>query len=214
MYAEQQKHDSRESLEDRVKALVGRSSVGEAADAVIRSLAPEVLGYLSTVSGDRSLADEAFSIYCERVWRGLGRFEFRSSLRTWSYVIARRSLQRAIRNRTRQRRGEIQLATGEWNAMAKPIASTMGTRNHALVTQIRRELDEYELSLLVLRLDRNMSWTDVARVLHPDEPADRVSARVRKRFERTRRRIRKMTDPVEVTGGDSLPTEKSDVRRE
>ena len=47
-------------------------------------------------------------------------------------------------------------------------------------TALRDELDEPERSLLVLRVDRRMSWAEIAKVLGEDD--ERAVPRIRKRF--------------------------------
>jgi RNA polymerase sigma-70 factor (ECF subfamily) len=61
---------------------------------------------------------------------------------------------------------------------------------------IRATLDEADRMLLVLRVDRNMSWNDVARVMadedddDSDEELARAAARLRKRFQSVKDSIR------------------------
>ena len=55
-------------------------------------------------------------------------------------------------------------------------------------------------TLLVLRVDRRMSWRDIARVMAdaPDEDLDKFAATLRKRFERVKERLRdKLAPPTE-----------------
>ena len=62
---------------------------------------------------------------------------------------------------------------------------------------IRAALDDDERALLVLRVDRQMSWNDVARVMASDDDGDsdgqlaKVAARLRKRFQSVKETIRK-----------------------
>ena len=61
---------------------------------------------------------------------------------------------------------------------------------------IRASLDETDRLLLVLRVDRAMSWNDVARVMaddgddESDEAVARAAARLRKRFQTVKESIR------------------------
>jgi RNA polymerase sigma-70 factor, ECF subfamily len=62
--------------------------------------------------------------------------------------------------------------------------------------EIRESLEPDDRWLLVLRVDRNMSWTDIARVMTtddaevPDEEVARTAARLRKRFQNVKELIR------------------------
>jgi RNA polymerase sigma-70 factor (ECF subfamily) len=60
--------------------------------------------------------------------------------------------------------------------------------------EIRDALPEEDRALLVLRVDRNMAWNEIARVLYPEDQSDealtRVAARLRKRFQLVKDEIR------------------------
>src|SRR5689334_11264924 len=70
----------------------------DAVDLLISRLSGELQSFLYRLLGDHALADEAHSATCERLWRGLPTFRWECSLRSWSYIIARRE---ASRCRTR-----------------------------------------------------------------------------------------------------------------
>ena len=78
-----------ETLEARVKRLLAADDTAGAATLVIETLGPELLGYLWVAAESWGDANELFSRVCERIWRGLAKFRFESSLRTWAFVIAR-----------------------------------------------------------------------------------------------------------------------------
>ena len=65
-----------------------------------------------------------------------------------------------------------------------------------LVEEFRRQLDEDDQTLLVLRVDRNLAWRDIALVLLGEEadPEDvtRKAATLRKQFERVKERLREL----------------------
>ena len=64
-------------------------------------------------------------------------------------------------------------------------------------------------ALLVLRVDRGLSWNDLARVLNEDgEPLDdaalkRESARLRKRFQLLKRELLELGRAAGVVSGDA-----------
>jgi RNA polymerase sigma-70 factor, ECF subfamily len=59
---------------------------------------------------------------------------------------------------------------------------------------IRDALEEDDRALLVLRVDRSLSWNDIARVYSPEDASDptiaRVAARLPKRFQSVKDEIR------------------------
>src|SRR5258708_23193031 len=80
------------ATDDAVRALVAAGHADRAATLVVRSLGPEVFGFLRAALGRDVDADEVFAATSERVWRSLARFQWQSSLRTWVYVIARHQM--------------------------------------------------------------------------------------------------------------------------
>jgi len=61
------------------------------------------------------------------------------------------------------------------------------------VSRLRAELAPAEQSLLILRIDRSLSWTEVASVM--STPEEQVDARtVAKRFQRVKERLRKLAE--------------------
>jgi RNA polymerase sigma-70 factor (ECF subfamily) len=59
------------------------------------------------------------------------------------------------------------------------------------LARLREALEPEERTLLILRLDREMSWNEVAEVLSGEgDPVD--AAAVRKRFERVKDRLAKL----------------------
>ena len=65
---------------------------------------------------------------------------------------------------------------------------------------MRDQLSQDERTLLILRIDRGLSWSEVAVVLlgpngdMDEEAIGREAAACRKRFERVKARLRKMAD--------------------
>lgn len=157
----------------------------------------ELLGYLHAMARPPLDADELFSELCERLWKNLPDFLWKSSLRTWSYVIARNLLRSGIRT-ARGPRGRVHaLQSSDYSKVADRVRSTtpphVRTRAKDRLQQIREALDPDDQSLLILRVDRNMSWGTIAEVLaDPDDERSTAqrSAALRKRFERLKERLR------------------------
>jgi RNA polymerase sigma-70 factor (ECF subfamily) len=69
------------------------------------------------------------------------------------------------------------------------------TVNKDRFTQLRDELELDDQTLLTLRVDRDLSWNEVARILSDDEIDDedaltRASARLRQRFKKLKEHLR------------------------
>lgn len=178
------------SLDREVIELRERGEHEQAATVAIRTLGPEIVGYLTALLHDRVEAGEVFSQFAEDLWRGLPGFRAESSLRTWAYRLARHALLRHRRAPFR-RRGE-RLDTTQASALAGSIMASTAVRQEWRAQQLARlrsVLDDDEQTLLILRVDRALSWTDVAEVLAGEDGERPDEATLRKRFERLKDKL-------------------------
>ena len=180
--------------EEAIRAAFDAGDHRAAMDLAVRRYGAELLGYMISVLRSEEWAREVFARLLEDLWKGFERFEWRSSFRTWAYRAARNAV---IRAKERDRR-PARLDTETMAAIeAAPDKSTtlphLRTENKEWLARFREGLDPDEQTLLTLRLDRRMSWNDVALVLLGDdahEDLPRASATVRKRFDRLKQRLR------------------------
>jgi RNA polymerase sigma-70 factor (ECF subfamily) len=177
--------------EARIGRALAEGDCAGAATAAIRAFGPEILGYLHAVVRDEALASDAFSAFCEDLWRGIGGFRGECSLRAWAYKLAWHAALRAMGDPFR-RRARV-FATGEVERLVAEVRSTtalhLRDESKAVLAEIRAALAPDEQTLLVLRIDRGLSWSEIARVL--DEGGEPASeAALRKRFERLKERLR------------------------
>jgi RNA polymerase sigma-70 factor (ECF subfamily) len=176
--------------EERIQELVARGDLRGAAGEALRWLGPEVLGYLSAVVKSEADAAEVFSQFAEDLWRGLPGFRQESSLRTWAYRLAYHAAARFARDpyRRRGRRLETTMASHIADDVRRSSALSRERRLDQLAA-LRATLDQEERTLLILRLDRRLSWREVGQVLASEggPPAD--DAALRKRFERIRDKL-------------------------
>jgi RNA polymerase sigma-70 factor (ECF subfamily) len=179
--------------DDRAGALLAGGDLHGAAEAVIRDYGPQILGYLVSVLRNDGDAADVFSQFTEDLWRGLPGFRGECPLRVWAYRLAWHAAARHLRDpyRARGRR----LETTELSRVADEVRSSVllgrGEARRRGIDRLREKLAPDEQSLLVLRLDRGLSWREVATVLAQDgEDVD--EAVLRKRFERLKDRLARM----------------------
>lgn len=174
------------ALDDEVAALLERGAVDQAFTVALEALGPAVLGYLASLHGEDD-AQDVFSVFAEDLWRGLPAFRRESSLRSWAFRLAWHASARWRRDLWRKR-GE-RLPTSAASRLAATIAASRlpGGRRDAL-RQLREGLDPEERTLLVLRVDQELEWDEVAAVLSSDG-APVEAATLRKRFERIKDRL-------------------------
>ncbi|HTP28061.1 MAG TPA: sigma-70 family RNA polymerase sigma factor [Anaeromyxobacteraceae bacterium] len=178
------------SFETRVKALLARGLFNDAASLAICELGPQVLSYLHALLRSEADANEVFSQFAEDFWKGLPGFRGDASVRAWAYRIAWHASARFVRDPFRQRGRRLE--TNEASRLAGEVKSAP---EHAWrserVAQLREALDPEEKTLLILRVDRGLSWHDVALVLGEESAAPPREATLRKRFERLKEKLSK-----------------------
>jgi RNA polymerase sigma-70 factor (ECF subfamily) len=196
------------SVELRIEQLLGGGQRQAAATLSVEAYGSEVFGFLVSLMRDADAASEVFSQACEDLWAGLPGFEGRSSLRTWFYTLARNAASRFHRSPQRDRRRHVPLSQMAELAEATRTRTLPHLRTDVKdqFAVIRDSLDESDRALLVLRVDRQMSWNDIARILAGDggaaEPRTRASARLRKRFQVLKEELRQRALAAGLLGED------------
>lgn len=187
--------EEREELETRLESLCAAEDYPAATTLTIEKYGPEILGYLVAVARTESDAADAFSLFSEDLWRGIGKFRWEASMRTWAYTLARNALRRLVRTPDRKARKVPISRSPEVSNMAEKVRTeTMNylrTEVKDQVAELRKELDPEDQTLFVLRISRQMSWVEIARVMNDEDDLDdaelkKVSAKYRKRFERAK----------------------------
>jgi len=183
------------SLDDRIRTLLAARKVEEATTLALRELGPEILGFLSGVLGDDD-GDEVFSAFSEQLWHSLERFEGRCQLRTWTYVLARHEISRFRRGARRHVDGRVPISElKEVLEAVRKTRSTLAADRRRTLVRLRDELPIDDRTLLILRVDRNLGFDDIA-LAFADNPETftqddrkRESARLRKRFQLVKQRL-------------------------
>jgi len=183
--------------DEELKALVVAGEIDRATEGAIRLYGPELVGWLCSVLPSEADAQDAFSRASLELWKSLRRFDGRCSIRTWCYMLARHA---AVK--VRSRRTEREVLVSSMPSIAGVVSHVWSTtrrgqaRADDVYAQIRQELDEEDQILLVLRVDKDLAWRDIAQVLlGEDAPADdlqRKAAALRKQFERVKERLRQL----------------------
>lgn len=182
-------------LEDELTALIRAKALDAAATCALESYGPELYGFLVNYLDNEADAAEVFSQVGEDLWTGLPSFRLGCSVRTWLYVLARHAASRFRRSPWHRRTGDSHLSgiVERVRTQTQPWARTdVKDRFRAL----RDALDPDDRSLLVLRVDRGLSWEEVARVTLGLEAPDadvlgRETDRVRKRYQLLKDDLRK-----------------------
>jgi RNA polymerase sigma-70 factor (ECF subfamily) len=195
---------ARARLESEVRAHCDARDWDSACTAILRGYGPEVFGFLVAVHHDEAAANDAFSDLAEAIWRGLPNFAWQSSVRTWTYAVARNVSRTRKRNAARLDRRAPRAGDSALEGVAAKVRTEtlaiLRTETKTRLQALRDALPEADRMLLVLRIDRGLSWNDLARVLHEgeedaeldDAALTREAARLRKRFQLVKDKLREM----------------------
>jgi RNA polymerase sigma-70 factor (ECF subfamily) len=190
-----------EAVEAAIHALCLQQAWKEATTRLLQDYGPEIAAYVRAI-GRQDLTDQAYSDFAVDLWVGLQRFEWRCTARGFAFALARRAVQRAYRKELRTRALARTWASETW--LREVIERTRSATPHYLKSEVktrlralRDRLSEEERSLLILRIDRGMSFSDLAVVLaeeHEDTPEQRkrTEARLRKRFQLLKDKLKRM----------------------
>jgi RNA polymerase sigma-70 factor (ECF subfamily) len=175
-------------LEKELAGHLGRGEVERAATLAIEGYGPAVLGYLGSML-DEDDAQDAFSLFAENLWRGLPSFRWECSVRAWAFRLAYFAVARVMRDPYR-RHGQRLATTAASRLAASVVASTAVARDARAerFRKLREALEPEDRTLLVLRLDRELPWDEIAQVLSTDS-APLTAPALRKRFERLKARL-------------------------
>jgi RNA polymerase sigma-70 factor, ECF subfamily len=187
----------RDAGERAIRALCQAGDHDEATTAALRMYGVELLGFLRALANSHDLASEAFAELGEDLWKGLPRFRWESSLRSWLYSLARNALAQLRRDPRRRAERNLPLSIApEMAAVVRTVTlEIQRTEVKDEFRVLREQLDPEEHEILLLRLDRGLSWKDIARILGGAEDVDNLDGRaaaLRKRFERAKERLRKL----------------------
>jgi RNA polymerase sigma-70 factor, ECF subfamily len=191
-------------LESRVVALLQRDDATAAASAAIEGFGPSVYGYLCALLEEDDARD-VFSQWAEDLWRGLAGFRRECTLRAWAYKLAWHAAARHRRDPYRARRERLPTGAASRLAASTVASSALHGGRRALLRRLRASLGPEDETLLVLRIDKELEWEEIAAVLStgaatadggpaapgPGEapPAPVSPAALRKRFERLKDRL-------------------------
>ena len=193
---------ARAELEQRVRDAVERGDVSSAVTSTLEGYGPELFGFLMAVHPDEADAQDAFSERAEGVWLGLTTFAWESTLRTWVYAIARNIMRANRRKAARRERRVARVGDSAIEAVAAKVRTEtltfLRTEQRTRVQALRDALPEEDRILLILRIDRQLAWDELARVMAATGPGGALdnaavtkeSARLRKRFQLVKERLR------------------------
>jgi RNA polymerase sigma-70 factor (ECF subfamily) len=206
----------RSALEQRIRAYGEAGDSKRAATAIIEGYGREIHGFLIAHLRDPGAAAEVFSQFTEDLWRGFDGFRWQCSARVWSYALVRHAASRYIKDARRRRRRQVSLlrAGPLADVEARPRTATLPsarTDSRNRIAQLRQSLPAEDQTLLILRVNRQLGWKEIAQVMAyegqtvGDAVLEKEAVRLRKRYQLAKDKLRRM---VEQQGRVSTPRER------
>jgi RNA polymerase sigma-70 factor (ECF subfamily) len=195
--------EDREALERKIREHADAGDMKRAATTLLQGYGREILGFLIGRLRDREAAADVFSLFTEDLWKGLDGFRWQSSARVWAYAIARHAASRYVEDLQKRRKRQQPLShAGPLSAIEQKIrtATLAAARTEARsrIARLRESLPVDEQTILILRVNRNLDWKEIAHVMADGgmdlkgAALDKEAARLRKRYQLAKDKLRRM----------------------
>lgn len=183
-------------LEVQIRSACDAKEFDRAATIALEGYGGELMSFLFALLRRASDADDVYGTVCESLWRALPEFRWDCSFRTYAYTIARHAWLKHTRD-PRNRTPGAALSSPSAEAIAAPVrtrtATYLRTETKDKIAELRAQLDPEDQTLLILRINRQLAWRDIAKIMNDDADAaelTRDAAALRKRFERLKDELR------------------------
>jgi RNA polymerase sigma-70 factor (ECF subfamily) len=194
--------DEPDELEIQLRKSFDAKDYDATATLFIEHHGAEILGFLVGRLRNTSDAAEVFSIFAEDFWCGLPGFQWRTSMRSWAFTLARNAAHQYSRDP--QRRAIRNLTfTSKNSRFAQVVTQFRAATKMHLRTEIKskmrslyQKLPPDDQSLLFFRIDKQMSWQEIAVIMsgegeEMDEAEQKQWAnRLRQRFHAVKQHLK------------------------
>ncbi|MDX2091266.1 MAG: sigma-70 family RNA polymerase sigma factor [Kofleriaceae bacterium] len=186
-----------EDVEREIRSRCDGGDHNGALTAAIVAYGDEVYSFLVARHRDDDVAADVFSQTTMDLVKSLPTFAWRCSMRTWFYRLARSAAvryERAPGNR-RDRREALSQVSEAVQQVRSRTQVHLRTEMKDGMRRLREQLDEQDQLLLMLRIDRDLGWNEIAEIVEDnDDPAviSRASARLRQQFAKLKTRLREL----------------------
>ena len=189
----------RAELEQAIRGQCERGAHGKAAELALQGYGSELQRFVVAVLQNEDAGREVFGIVSETIWKALPGFRWSSSFRTWAYCLARNACYQ-------YRRSPAGREVPSSSPLSPEVSQNPRSRTNPWqrtdvkegFRRLRERLDLEDRTLLVLRVDRQLSWPEVAQVMaEGEEPLSkdalhRKAAALRQQFQKVKTRLREL----------------------
>jgi RNA polymerase sigma factor (sigma-70 family) len=181
--------------DDMIRATRAAGQLDLAATTLLQTYGPSILAFLASRSGSEDIAREIFANFSAAVWKALPRVQWRASVRSWAFAVARNELRAFMRTQRSWRDRHAPFTEADERMCPAFQAPTHDSHSleHAL-SHLQRVLAPEDRALLQMRL-RGHTWEEIAQHTIAVTPGTlgpalrRESARLRKRYQLLTRRL-------------------------
>jgi len=187
------------AIESSIRDAHAMGDFDRALTVLVEGYGRELLSFLCARAQSDDLGGELFAATCEKLWRGIAGFSWRSSARGWAYAVAKNVLTDHFRSpHERPERKQSLSQLGEASAVVERVRTETAryrkTETKNRMQKLREQLPGDDQTLLILRVDRQLPWAELAQIM-AERPLDdaelkRESARLRQRFQAVKTKLR------------------------
>ena len=152
-------------LEAQIRSACDAKEYDRAATIALEGYGGELMSFLFALLRSASDADDVYGTVCESLWRALPEFRWDCAFRTYAYTVARHAWIKYVRD-PRNRTPAAALSSPSAEAVAAHghtrTATYLRTETKDKVAELRAQLDPEDQTLLILRINRQLAWRDIA----------------------------------------------------
>jgi RNA polymerase sigma-70 factor, ECF subfamily len=182
-----------QELEERIGELLDRQDYNGALTLAEQGYGPGILGYLHSMARCPTDADDAYGDFQLALVKGIRAFERRCLFRTYAYTIARNAMCKVAK-------AHRPLGSPVGSSVPDPKSSRKAWQRTSALAQLERLralLTDEERELFVLRVDREMPFSEIALVLSSGTPHGMISeAACKQRFLRLKDKLSKLHQEI------------------
>jgi RNA polymerase sigma-70 factor, ECF subfamily len=211
--------------EARIRAAFEAAELQLSATLLLELYGPEIFRFLIAKLHDPELAGDVFGDFTEDLWRGIAGFRWVCSARAWAYTLARHAASRSIKQQRKRAKRNVPLSRAEplseiADRVRSQTSAQLRTETRSRLTALRGQLPEEEQMLLMLRVNRELPWLDIARILATGSLDDAMqlsphelsteAARLRKRFQKAKEKLRRLAAEAGLLDDELAPRNEKD----
>jgi RNA polymerase sigma-70 factor, ECF subfamily len=186
-----------DAVEEEVRSLADDGKYAKAIDAALKAYEPELRRWIKNLAGGAA-EDDIFAVFCEDLWKGFENFRWESSFQTWAYCLARNAAFRHLKARGREHLLGESMLLDLPHRDASQTQPWLRSEVKSGFTRLREQLTSEEQTMIVLRVEREMSWDEIARVTSSEGPPlstteiQKKAVAMRQHFKRLKARLRRL----------------------